>query len=192
MNCLFPFEIVQTYLAGVGIHEGAELVPEGGHVRNSGLKVKVKSINNGVSEGAESRTVRVGTEGLPDQLGTSGSGICRSESSFGVGSTADGKEDGLASCLACLDVGAIRKTSLVSFGSSLTIGEGNSPDLRTIQKRSAVKSSAVVANVSKVDLRHATRSVDDSDKGQLQNIDVCVLAVVCQVLLFKVAAGLVV
>lgn len=80
----------------------------------------------------------------------------------------------------------------MSLRTSTNIGYNHSPDLRAIQKSSAVKSSAVVTNVSKVDLRDSTSAVNNSDKSQLEHIDICVLTVICQVLLFKVAAGLVV
>ena len=66
------------------------------------------------------------------------------------------------------------------------------PDLRAAQKRGTVEGSAVVADVGKIDLRYATRTVYHSNESQLENIDVRVLTVVCQILLFKVAAGLIV
>lgn len=98
----------EVFLASVGIHKVANLVAEDLHVRNSGLKVKVKSINNGIAEWTVGRAVLVGTESFPDQLSASGGGIRAGEASFAVGGTTNGKKNGLSLVLAGFDVGTTR------------------------------------------------------------------------------------
>lgn len=98
----------KVFLAGVSVHEAANLVAKDVHVRNGGFKVEVKSINNGVAEWTVGRAILVGTEGFPDQLSTSGSGIRAGEASFAVGGTTDGKKNSCSLLLAGFDVGTKR------------------------------------------------------------------------------------
>lgn len=98
----------EVFLAGIGVHEAAKLVAKDVHVGNSGLEVKVKSINNSITERTRGRVVGGGTEGLPDRLSTSSGGIGAGEAAFAVGGTTDGKKNCFSLFLAGFDVRTIR------------------------------------------------------------------------------------
>jgi hypothetical protein len=92
-------------LGGVGTEQGAELVGEGRHVGDGGLKVQVEAVHGRFAEGAESGGVVAGrAEGLPDAVGSGDGGGLTGEAAFGVGCTANGEEDGLAEGLTDGDV----------------------------------------------------------------------------------------
>lgn len=137
-------------LGGVGTEQGAELVGEGRHVGDGGLKVQVEAVHGRFAEGAESGGVVAGrAEGLPDAVGSGDGGGLTGEAAFGVGCTANGEEDGLAEGLTDGDVFFY---------------------LRTAEEVCAFKGGAVVACIGEVDLWETIGAVDSGDKGELEDL----------------------
>jgi len=90
---------------GGGVHDGAQAGREGRHVLRGRLKVKVEAVEHGVAKGAGDRRGGLGRpEHGPELFGPGGGLAGRREAALGVGSAAEGEEDGLSGGLACLDV----------------------------------------------------------------------------------------
>lgn len=99
----------EVLLAGIAVHERAKGVRKRNHVGNSGLKVEVETINNGVTERTEGISVRHGSKSFPNHSGTSFGGLGTLEATFGIGGTADREEDGFTQALALLDILAVAR-----------------------------------------------------------------------------------
>ena len=139
--------------AGRGcVHEISQTLAEGDQVVEAGLKVKVEAIDDGCTKGTVDRAAGIdGPEHVPNQLGTTNSGISGREAALGVGGAAKWEDDGLlVSRLADLDVlpnWSVRMANLWYPYGCLA----NSLNLGTVKEiRVAWESSAIVSSISKV------------------------------------------
>ena len=156
---------------GVGVHEGAELVREGGDIVDRCFEIEVEAVDGGGAKGTQGGRARLlGAEGRPDEVCLRNSSGGGGETAFGVGGAADGEEDGFTvGGLAVLDV-------LGQLGAIEGLGAG--------------EDGTVVAGVGEIHGWLTALAVEGCKEGKGDDVDVRVGAVVGEALLSEgTAAG---